>query len=79
MDAELVEYLVPYNAAAAGKAIHQLNLPPDCLITLVCRDEKFIVASGKTVLEEGDVVLALVNDSNAKEFGAILSRLKKPA
>lgn len=74
VDMELSEFLVPFNAAAAGKAIYELEFPEDCLITLVCRNERFIVASGKTVLEEGDAVLALVNERNAKQVQAILSR-----
>ena len=77
IDAELVELMVPYNAEAAGKPIYELNLPPDCLVTLVCRNDKFVMASGKTVLEAGDVVLALVSKESLKKLQAVLNKVKQ--
>lgn len=76
VDADLVELMVPYHSAAVGKPIYQLNLPPDCLITMIGRDDKFIVANGRTVLEGGDVVLTLTNQANSKKIQAILSAAK---
>jgi cell volume regulation protein A len=55
VDTQLVDFIIPFNAAIAGKAIVELGLPPDSLIVLVNRDEKFFVPSGGTVLEGGDV------------------------
>jgi potassium/hydrogen antiporter len=75
-DTDLLDFLIPFNAQVAGKSIAELNLPPDSLITLVCRNEDFVVASGKTILEEGDVVLALVNQSNSPLVQSILSKQK---
>jgi len=75
MDADLVELLVPYGGAAAGRAIHEIGVPTGCLITLVCRDEKFIVALGKTVLEEGDVVLALVREEDKAALQAVIGKM----
>lgn len=77
IDAELIELMVPYNGEAVGKPIYELNLPPDCLITLVCRNEKFVMASGKTVLEGGDVLLALVNKESLKKLQEILNKVKQ--
>jgi len=77
VDAELVELIVPYNGEVVGKPIYELSLPPDCLITLIGRNEKFIVAGGKTFLDGGDVVLALANQDNLKKLQAIFSVVKK--
>lgn len=77
VDAELVELMVPYNAEAAGKPIYELNLPPDCLVTLVCRNDKYVMASGKTILEEGDVVLALVNKESLKRLQEIINKVRQ--
>jgi cell volume regulation protein A len=74
--AELVEFIIPFNAAVAGKAIFELRLPADSLITLICRDEKFTVATGRTILQEGDVVMALASPENVKTVQAILSKQK---
>lgn len=76
VDADLKELMVPYNSEAAGKAIYELNIPADCLITLVCRNEKFIMPTGKTVLEEGDVLLALANSGSLKKMQGILNKIK---
>jgi cell volume regulation protein A len=77
VDTQLVDFIIPFNAAIAGKSIVELGLPRDSLIVLVNRDEKFFVPSGGTVLEGGDVVLALVNDKNRNEVREILMRWKK--
>ncbi len=68
VDADLVEFLVPYGGKAAGKKLYDLNFPQESLAVLVGRDDKFIVAKGNTVLEEGDVVLALVSK---KDLGSL--------
>ena len=73
-DTELVEIIVPSHAAVAGKSIVELGLPHDCLIALISKNENFIVPSGGTLLEEGDVILVLVNKRSLPEVRAIFSR-----
>lgn len=77
LDADLIEIMVPYNGEVNGKAVYELGLPPDCLIALVGRGEKFIVATGKTILEGGDVVLALAGQENVKTLQSIFNTVKK--
>ncbi|MBI2336117.1 MAG: potassium/proton antiporter [Deltaproteobacteria bacterium] len=72
----LVEYIIPYHSNIVGKKIVELGLPEDSLITLICRNEEFIVPSGATPLDGGDVVLTLVNDRNASEVNRIFSEPK---
>lgn len=74
METELVELIVPAHAAVAGKALVELGMPRDSLIVLISQNEEFIVPSGGTVLNEGDVVLALVNKRNLPEVRAIFSK-----
>lgn len=69
----LQEFIVPYNSAATGKRIYELNMPEDSLITLIYRGESHIVPTGRTVLEPGDVILVLVNKDNAKDVAAALT------
>ncbi len=78
VDTQLVDFIIPFNSAIAGKPIVELGLPPDSLIALVNRDEKFFVPSGGTVLEGGDVVLVLVNDKNIGEVREKLMKWKEP-
>ena len=74
-DMDLVDFIIPFGADAAGKTLVQIGLPPDSLVTLICRNEEFLVPSGTSVLEEGDVVLVLVNPDN---LPVVRSLLLKP-
>lgn len=74
MDADLIELVVPAHAAVAGKALVELGMPRDSLIVLISQNEEFIVPTGGTVLNEGDVILVLVNKSNLPDVRAIFSR-----
>lgn len=78
VDTELVDLMVPYRSAIAGKSIIELDLPADSLVVLISRNENFIVPSGGTVLQESDTVLVLVNKSNLPKVRAIFGRLEDP-
>jgi cell volume regulation protein A len=76
-NAELVDFIVPFKSAMIGKSIVEMGLPPDSLFVLVSRDDKFIVPSGGTTLEEGDTVLALVTKENLPTVRAIFSEQRE--
>lgn len=78
IDTELVDLIVPYNSAAAGKSIVELGMPEDSLIVLIGRNENLLVPSGGTVLQEGDTVLVLVNKNNLPHVRTILGKQKQP-
>ena len=40
-----------------GKTIAELNLPPNELIAMIIRGNENLIPDGKTVIEEGDVVV----------------------
>lgn len=61
IDAELNDVIVPFNSEAVGKKIGELKVPDKCLIVLVSRSGKFVIPSGSTVIEGGDVLLVLAN------------------
>ena len=76
VEADLLEFMVPYDGKAAGKKLYDLNFPQDSLAVLVGRDDKFIVAKGNTILEEGDVVLALVTPKDLELVKEIFKGIK---
>jgi cell volume regulation protein A len=76
MDADLTETIVPYGSQVVGQRIRDLGVPDKCLIVLVSRDEKFVIPSGSTVIESGDVLLVLANAEDFSEFQRTLSQLK---
>ncbi|MCK6554977.1 potassium/proton antiporter [Candidatus Binatia bacterium] len=78
VDTDLLEVIVPPQAAAAGKRLVNLPFPAGSLVTLIGRQERFIVPGGDTVLQEGDVVLVLTTAEAAASVTALLSQ-RKPA
>lgn len=79
VDTDLVDLIVPYNSAAAGKSIVELGMPEDSLIVLLSRNDSFLVPSGGTVLQEGDTVLVLVNKQNLPVVREILGQQRPQA
>jgi cell volume regulation protein A len=77
MDADLLEFIVPYGGAAVGKKLYDLHFPKDSLAVLVGRGDRFIVAKGNTVLEEGDVVLVLVGKSDLDVIKSIFNTIQE--
>lgn len=75
MDAELSEIIVPLESVAIGKSIVELGFPEDSLIVLIVRGENYIVPSGGTVIESGDVLLVLSNSGSLQKVMNILLRL----
>jgi cell volume regulation protein A len=74
VEAELMEFIIPFGSQAVGKAVYELGLPQDSLVVLICRDDKFIVVRGQTQVEEGDVVWALVSKKSLAVVQGILCR-----
>ncbi|MDD5504642.1 MAG: potassium/proton antiporter [Candidatus Omnitrophica bacterium] len=73
IDADLADVIVPYGSGAVGKKIGDLSIPNDLLVMLVSRDGKFIIPKGSTVLEGGDVILALANKRDLALLNDMLS------
>lgn len=76
IDADLTEVIIPFESVAVGKSIVELGLPDDCLIVLIVRGDSYIVPSGGTVLESGDVLLVLSSKSGLKRASDIFLQHK---
>lgn len=72
---ELVEVSVPENASVAGKQIVEAGLPRGALITLVMRDQEFLVPNGDTVLRAGDKLLVLASEEGLASLRSIIEQL----
>jgi len=77
LNTRLIDFVVPYASWMVGKPVSEIGVPVDSLITLIVREEKFIVPSGQTVIESGDVLLVLVNNNNLQEILGLFSHQKK--
>ncbi len=58
----LVEEKIPLGSKATKTAIKDLALPQNCVIAGIIRDGEIVLPRGTTTLEEGDEILALVDD-----------------
>lgn len=63
IDANLEEIIIPYNAPVIGKRLFEIGIPEECLVVLICRDGKFYIPNGATILEGGDVLQILGKDT----------------
>ncbi|MFC1501110.1 potassium/proton antiporter [Elusimicrobiota bacterium] len=73
----LEDFTVGFSSKVVGKSVLEIGLPDDSLITLIARNDDFVVPGGKTIIEEGDVLLVLVNDDNLALVQQILFAQKK--
>lgn len=70
----LVEEKIFPGAYAVGVAVKDLNLPPNCIISGIIRHGEIVIPRGITILEEGDEILALVDDAARIRLEKILGR-----
>ncbi len=70
----LVEEKIFPDARAVGTLIKDLPLPPNCIISGIIRHSEIVLPRGATALEEGDEILALVDESAREELAKLLGR-----
>jgi len=72
----LVEEKIAPSALAIGLALRDLQLPNNCVISGIIRHGEMVLPRGATILESGDEILALVDDSARGQLEKLLSRKK---
>jgi trk system potassium uptake protein TrkA len=70
----IVEEKIAPSALAIGLALKDLLLPNNCVISGIIRHGEIVLPRGTTILEEGDEVLALVDDSARVQLARLLGR-----
>jgi len=70
----MVEEKIAPDAPAIGMAIKDMQLPSNCIISGIIRHGEIILPRGVTALEEGDEILALVDDPSRDQLAKLLSR-----
>lgn len=77
IDADLTDVIVPYDSASVGKKIGDLGVPDKCLIVMIARGGAYVIPSGATEIEGGDVLLALASPEDLSALQRILGRMKE--
>jgi len=72
----LVEEKVDPTSVAAGKALRDLNLPAECVLTAIIRKGQLIIPRGDLVLQPADEVLAVVHASQLAQLATLLGRME---
>jgi trk system potassium uptake protein TrkA len=70
----LVEEKIAPRAPAIGKTLMDLALPNNCVISGIIRHGEIVMPRGTTTLEEGDEILALVDDSARGQLAKMLGK-----
>ncbi len=70
----LVEEKIYPGARAVGMTIKDLPLPQNCILSGIIRHGEVVLPRGVTVLEEGDEILALVDEKGRLQLDALLRR-----
>ena len=73
----LIEEKVHPASTATGKAIRDLSLPAESVVTAVIRRGKLLIPRGDLVLQPGDEVLALVHSSKMSQLAGILGPVER--
>jgi len=73
----LVEEKIPPRSPVIGIAIKDMTLPQNCVISGIIRHGEIVLPRGITTLEEGDEVLALVDDQAREQLANFLGRPKQ--
>ena len=72
----LVEEKIAPKSPVIGIAIKDMPLPQNCVISGIIRKGEIVLPRGITTLEEGDEVLALVDDNAREQLAKFLTRQK---
>ncbi|MGE5223026.1 MAG: TrkA C-terminal domain-containing protein, partial [Omnitrophica WOR_2 bacterium] len=72
----VVEEKVHPEAIAAGKAIKDIELPPECVLVAVLRKGRLIIPRGDTILQPVDEVIALVHTSQLARLAELLGPIR---
>jgi trk system potassium uptake protein TrkA len=69
---EIVEAVIAPDSKAVGQALKDLQLPENCIVSMIIRDGNLVIPSGNTVFEAGDEVIALTKVGDEAALRATL-------
>jgi cell volume regulation protein A len=56
---DLYDFIISDNSVLVGKSIVEIGLPKESLIVMINRNEQYVVPTGGTIVEKGDILLVL--------------------
>lgn len=65
---EVVEAIISHRSPLMGKAVRDVQLPPQTNIIWLIRDEQGMIVTGDTLIQENDMIVAVVPQDRANEL-----------
>lgn len=73
-DYSLIENKVTSGSSASGKAIKDLHLPQECVLSAIIRNNQLVIPRGNIILHPGDDVLAVAHESVIQKVREVLEK-----
>jgi len=73
---DIVEITVNKASPVVGKSLKDIERPPRCLFLSLVRGEDIIVPTGDTIVEEGDIIIGLVDHQEVEKLRELLAPRK---
>lgn len=64
----LSEIFIAANSPVCNKSLKEINIPKDCILISVIRDEEVIIPNGYTVLHSGDYIITVSSQEDQPEL-----------
>ena len=58
---QILEYPLDATSPATGRTLREVDLPHESNLIAILRENSLVIPRGETKLEDGDVIVALVN------------------
>ena len=65
----LSEIVIPESSQVCNKSLKEIKIPEDCIIVSVIRGEEVIIPNGFTILQSGDLVIAVSSQGDQQDIG----------
>ncbi|MCG2590623.1 amino acid permease [Rhodohalobacter sulfatireducens] len=75
--ANLIDVEVPGDGAVVGMEIQQIDIPEECVVAAIIRDEEFVVPRGKTIIQKEDHVVVVGPEGSISKAHKIFSGTKE--
>jgi len=75
---KLMEFPICEDAPAIGKQVIDLELPGDVLITVIKRGDDFIIPTGGTILQHGDMIFVISESHDEEQVHSLRSWFSSP-
>lgn len=73
----LQEEVVSEDSYVIGKAVYEIGLPPNYLIVLISRSDKFLIPNGSIVLQANDRILALASPEVHAQVAEMVEKARR--